>query len=191
MQQKQTMRLAMKERLTKLGENDRRVQSQVIVRELRKLIGDPPKTIAVYLPYTDEPDIKPLIADLMANKFSLCLPKADTHRMTMHRFYSMMEIHKNVITGIPEPLPTEPIMNEKLIDIVLVPGRAFTSSCLRLGRGSGGYDHWIAEQRKRNPATQYFGLCFDNQIVQDVPLAEHDQRMDAVVTSTHVYRAEK
>ena len=32
---------------------------------------------------------------------------------------------------------------------ILIPGRAFDAKGNRLGRGNGGYDKWIAEQRER------------------------------------------
>lgn len=66
--------------------------------------------------------------------------------------------------------------------IVLVPGRAFDRERQRLGRGNGGYDIWIAKQRQQNPATKYWGVAFEHQIVPSIPVESHDQPMDAVVT---------
>lgn len=180
--------MAIKERLMKLSDNDRRVESQIIVRELTKLLGDTPLTVGVYLPYIDEPDIKPLLSDLLKRGFHLCLPKADPHKMMMYPIHSLTDIQKNSITGIPEPLSFASPIDEKTIDVVLVPGRAFTDKCVRLGRGSGGYDHWIEDQRKRNSETKYIGLCFDCQLVQAVPTASHDQLMDIVVTPSKIFR---
>lgn len=186
MDTKASIRLAIRDRLQKLSENDRRVESQVIVRELKKLIANS-KAVGVYLPYVDEPDIRPLITDLLSQKIVICLPKAATHGMAMHQILSLEDIQRNPVTNIPEPITLNPL-DEKTIDVVIVPGRAFTARCERLGRGNGGYDRWIAEQRKRNPATQMIGVCFECQILQNMILEPHDEKMDAVLTSTRILR---
>ncbi len=180
MEAKKELRQAMKERLARMSENDRRVESQIIVRELRKLLPTAPAMIAVYIPYLDEPDIRPLIAELLEQKNMICLPKAEPHRMTMHQIRSLDDIQKNPVTSIIEPARDAPV-DEATIDLVLVPGRAFTNTGLRLGRGNGGYDRWMHEQHIRNPKTQYLGICFDCQIVQEMPTEEHDERVDRVL----------
>jgi 5-formyltetrahydrofolate cyclo-ligase len=65
---------------------------------------------------------------------------------------------------------------------VLVPGRAFTKAGGRLGRGGGTYDRWINAQRKKNPATRFIGVCFRCQIIKELPMEEHDEKVDEVVT---------
>lgn len=188
MEAKAELRKAMKERLSRMSDNDRRVESQIIIRELRKLLPQAPSTIAVYVPYGDEPNIRPLVTELLEQKNVICLPKAEMHRMTMHRIRSLDDIRRNPVTNIIEPADTSSF-DEKRIDCVLVPGRAFTKNGQRLGRGNGGYDRWISEQRRRNPNTRFIGVCFDCQIVQDMPTETHDERVDCVVTPT--VKAEK
>jgi 5-formyltetrahydrofolate cyclo-ligase len=183
---KSELRLAIRDRLKKMSDNDRRVESQVIVRELKKILTSA-RTVAVYMPYLDEPDIRPLITDLLAEKIVICLPKAAPHGMAMHRIQSLEEVQRNPITNIPEAIENAPL-DEKTIDVVLVPGRAFTPGCERLGRGNGGYDRWISDQRKKNPRTQMIGLAFECQILQDITIEPHDEKLDAVLTSTKVYR---
>lgn len=183
MNAKKELRQAIKERLSRMSENDRRVESNIIVRELRKLLPSSPVTIAVYIPYADEPDIRPLITELLDQKNTICLPKAEMHRMTMHRIRSLDDVRKNPVTNIIEPNDLSPF-DERAIDIVLVPGRAFTRNGQRLGRGNGGYDRWIAEQRIRNPETRFIGVCFDCQIVQEMPTETHDERVDTVISAT-------
>lgn len=183
MQAKAELRQAIKERLARMSENDRRVESQIIVRELRKLLPQSPSTIAVYIPYADEPNIRPLITELLEQKNMICLPKAEMHRMTMHRIRSLDDIRKNSTTSIIEPADLSPF-DEQTIDVVLVPGRAFTRRGIRLGRGNGGYDRWMHEQRIRNLKTRYLGVCFDCQIVQEMPTEAHDERVDTVISAT-------
>ncbi len=181
MEAKAELRRAIKERLSRMSENDRRVESQIILRELRKILPSGPHTIGIYSPYLDEPNLTPLITELLEQKNVVCMPKSGTHSMLMHRILSLQEIGRNPVTNIIEPIIDRPV-DETTMQTVVVPGRAFTKEGVRLGRGNGGYDRWIQEQRKRNPATRFIGVCFDCQIVQDMPVEGHDEKVDLLVT---------
>ncbi len=186
MEEKSALRRAIKERLSKFSENDRRVESGIIVRELRKLITEGMKTVAVFSPYVDEPNITPLITEWLDQKKVICLGKNEGNRMIMHRIFSIDDIARNPTTNIPEPTEIHPIL-EETIDIVLVPGRAFTKEGGRLGRGNGGYDRWISIQRKRNSETQVVGMCFDCQMIDALPMEPHDEKVDIVLTPSKKY----
>ncbi len=186
MEAKAELRRAIKERLQRLSENDRRVESQIIVRELRKILPPPPALIALFSPYVDEPDITPLITELLKKKNVICMGKLEANHMVMHHIRSVADVHRNPVTNILEPRDDSPAEEGK-ISVAIVPGRAFTQKGERMGRGNGGYDDWIAAQRKRSPNTQYVGICFDCQIVQDLPTEPHDQAVDTVITPLHRY----
>lgn len=67
------------------------------------------------------------------------------------------------------------------LDVVVVPGLAFARDGRRLGRGRGHYDRFLATV---GPRCLSVGVGFAEQLVDDVPTAEHDVRLDAVVTDT-------
>ena len=72
-------------------------------------------------------------------------------------------------------------------DVLFVPLVGFTETCERLGQGGGHYDRWLAE----HPGRVTIGLAWDAQLIEparDLPLEPHDQRLDAVVTPTRIYR---
>ena len=165
-----------------MSENDRRVESQILVRELRKKLTACTEVIALYSPYLDEPDLRPLITELLEQKNVICLPKVTGNHLSMHRIQSLEDIARSPLTNIPEPISDHPV-DEAHISFVIIPGRAFTREGIRLGRGNGGYDRWITEQRKRNPVTKYIGVCFECQIVQDIPTEAHDEKVDCVMTA--------
>lgn len=181
MEAKTSLRLAIKERLARMSEAERRVESQVIVRTLDPLLTGK-KTIAVYMPYIDEPNIRPIILQLLKQKNVVCMPKVDGLRMSMHRIYSLEDVGRNPKTNIVEPTDPAPI-DESSVDIVIVPGRAFTKEGQRLGRGNGGYDRWITQQKKRNTKTMYIGVCFECQLLTELPVEGHDERVNSVITS--------
>ena len=85
---------------------------------------------------------------------------------------------------IKQPLETESrpeaLEHPEGLDLVLVPGLAFTADGARLGRGKGYYDTYLA---KCGPRTKTLALAFKEQVLEGVPMEEHDRRVDQVVTS--------
>jgi len=73
------------------------------------------------------------------------------------------------------------------IDLALIPGLGFDSSGRRLGRGAGFYDRWIENRLKYSEPLTLVGVCFDEQLIEQVPTDPHDQTMDRVVTPTATY----
>ena len=70
------------------------------------------------------------------------------------------------------------------VDVVIVPGVAFTAEGDRLGQGGGWYDRFLTEIRPDCPA---IGVGFAPQIVDSLPVEPHDVRLDLVVTDEGVY----
>jgi 5-formyltetrahydrofolate cyclo-ligase len=73
-------------------------------------------------------------------------------------------------------------------DLILVPGVAFDGAGRRLGYGGGFYDAFLAGIERGIPR---IGLCFEIQIVGEVPAGDRDEKVTAVVTEQRVVRAEK
>ncbi|TRY63957.1 hypothetical protein TCAL_07693 [Tigriopus californicus] len=68
------------------------------------------------------------------------------------------------------------------LDLILVPGLAFTASGQRLGRGKGYYDTYLQKCKSiLSPGPQTLALAFQEQIVDHIPTHDHDQSLDAVI----------
>lgn len=63
------------------------------------------------------------------------------------------------------------------VDLILVPGVAFTEAGDRIGYGAGYYDGVL----KKYPDAYKLGLAFSFQMVDSIPLEPHDMRVDGVV----------
>jgi len=93
---------------------------------------------------------------------------------------------------VPGPFgPLQPAGEPEIMvpDVVFVPLIGFNERCERLGQGGGHYDRWLAE----HPGRVTIGLAWDAQRVEPasaLPVEEHDQRLDAVVTPTRIYLSE-
>lgn len=68
-------------------------------------------------------------------------------------------------------------------DVLFIPLLGFTAQGERLGQGGGHYDRWLAE----HPDATAIGLAWDAQLVEDLPMEEHDVPLAAVVTPTRIY----
>ena len=79
--------------------------------------------------------------------------------------------------GIPEP--GGEAIDPQSIDAVIVPGLAFTPDGQRLGQGGGYYDQFMPLLRKD---CSTIGVCFQEQLVAEVPAEAHDRRVQVVVT---------
>jgi 5-formyltetrahydrofolate cyclo-ligase len=66
-------------------------------------------------------------------------------------------------------------------DVVIVPGLAFTAQGDRLGQGGGWYDRFLAGVRAE---CRTIGVGFVEQIVDTLPVEDHDVRLDHVVTES-------
>lgn len=68
--------------------------------------------------------------------------------------------------------------------VLLLPGLAFDLLGMRLGRGKGCYDRFLANW-KGAPALK-IAVCLDCQIVKEVPTACHDQQVDYICTESGI-----
>ncbi len=78
--------------------------------------------------------------------------------------------------GVMEPREGRVCLPED-IDLMLVPAMAFDRRGGRLGHGKGYYDRYF--EHYTGPKV---GICFDFQLVDEVPCEPFDVRVDAVLT---------
>ena len=63
----------------------------------------------------------------------------------------------------------------------------FDKTLNRLGYGKGYYDRTISKLRKLKNIF-VIGLAYDNQMVQNNPAENHDEKMDIILTDKKIYR---
>ncbi len=64
-------------------------------------------------------------------------------------------------------------------ELVLVPALAVDRRGTRLGRGGGGYDRALP---RRNAVARTLAIVFDEEVVDALPAAPHDQPVDGALT---------
>ncbi|ERK49331.1 5-formyltetrahydrofolate cyclo-ligase [Leptotrichia sp. oral taxon 879] len=78
--------------------------------------------------------------------------------------------------------------DEEILDVVIVPALAFDSKKNRIGFGGGYYDTFLEKVRKKNNKALFIGVCYDFQIIDEVPVEEHDIILDCVVSEKKVLK---
>ncbi len=176
---KNVLREKVKNRLTELhrvrGAFDHQIRHRLIenedVRNADVVMG--------YFPMKDEVDLFPLYFKLLSRGKTLVFPRVDPHKgcMTAHRVSDLSADSTVGSFGLREPLSSSPKTSRKEIDVIVVPGLAFTETGQRLGRGGGFYDRFLDGYRGSRVAAAY-----EQQLLPEVPFTEHDQTVDTIVT---------
>ena len=178
---KQLLRQSIEERLSHMPPVDRQRESRSICRRLEPLIPSG-SVICAYSALPSEVDLTPLITLLLTRGDRVFFPCVENRTLFFRRVKDLQDLQPGPY-GILEPSKESELLDPQSLSIALIPGRAFDRDGNRLGRGNGGYDHWICVQRALNPKTKYWGVAWECQIVDSVPAEGHDERMHAIVTA--------
>lgn len=134
--------------------------------------------VLTYSAFGSEIDLKALNSD--TKSFYLTRTNEGSN-LTIHNLDSKQERHKY---GYLQPVPgLEPISPSR-IDLVLVPGLAFSVDGSRLGYGKGYYDRLLAKM----PKTIFAGVCPSSQIMEDIPQHEFDVKMHYLITEDKIIK---
>lgn len=84
---------------------------------------------------------------------------------------------------IREPSTGIDVMDNGDLEIIIVPGVAFSRSGCRMGHGAGYYDEFLTRYVQKFGTRPYLiGVALSEQIVDEVPVEPHDWKMDSVIT---------
>jgi 5-formyltetrahydrofolate cyclo-ligase len=135
--------------------------SASINNQLAKLINS--SSILVFRPFSTEPQIQNLLEKIKINE--------EKHTHIYFPDNKELKIYREWDLGVASP---EEIAR---IEIVIVPGLAFTKNGERIGRGRGWYDQMLAQMKN----SKKIGVCFAKQIYEILPQDVFDQKVDQVI----------
>jgi 5-formyltetrahydrofolate cyclo-ligase len=138
-------------------------------------------SVLLFAPLPDELDLCPLVELALSAGKMVALP-AFVPGTSGYAARQIIDVAKDIVPGkfgVREPVDgcVEVPLNQ--LDLVLVPGIAFDARGGRLGRGKGFYDRLLASVRGTK-----CGVAFDEQLVDAVPFAPHDIRLNCILTPT-------
>jgi 5-formyltetrahydrofolate cyclo-ligase len=145
------------------------------------------RTVAGYASFGSEFDTAAFNAAVLAGGKRLILPRIDRPRRVM-MFHAVTDLQESLVAGVwgirePDPLVC-PRADLDDVDMMLVPGLAFTTRCERLGYGGGFYDAAIEMTR---PQANKVAAAFSMQIVETLVIEPHDRIVDLLVTEDASY----
>ena len=151
--------------------------SQSICEDLSKIVLERNfKTVHTFLPMGNEVNIFPLIKSLLKKQITVVTPRALSGRKMQHLvLHSLNELEEGIF-GTKHPANSFEYQGQ--YDLIIVPGLAFDSQHNRLGYGSGYYDNFLQHQH----SALKVGICFAFQIISQVPVEPHDQKVDLVLS---------
>lgn len=172
---KSLLRKEVRAKLSVLGDAEKANRSAIIASEIKShlaVVGA--RVVALYSPLGNEPLLWGLVEELSA-KMLVLLPKVEGEIMNFY-YYDKGNVAPGAF-GIMEPQCGEAVLPYE-IDAVVVPGVAFTKDGARMGRGKGYYDKYLSQKDFRGVK---IGVCYAEQILDELPVEPHDVRMDCVV----------
>lgn len=153
------------------------LRSAALRKHLAPYLQQKELCVAIYAPLEHEVNLLPLMQEYPQHRFvfPLCLPG---HKL---RFHEVRDIAADMQPGamnIPEPAPHTPAVAPQDIDLLIVPGVAFTHRGDRMGYGGGFYDRFLP----LCPQAQVMALAFAEQMEEFIPTEPHDLRIENIIT---------
>lgn len=205
------LKVALRQRVLARRKQLRRAESEVLVSASAQLVAQvladarwrAARGVAAFVGVRGEPDTWALLEQTLSAGKRLWLPRVDGPRMVFWelREPADLEALERRKMGLREPAErgrSSPAPGPaEGVDLILVPGLAFSPRGLRLGFGAGHYDRafgsrWPAarwaEAGREGTRAVAMGTCLDEFIVDDLPEEAHDLPMDALVSEAGVRR---
>lgn len=142
-------------------------------------------TIFSFLSFRDEVNIDDFIEKVVEDGKQLYVPRTmmEEKQMVPYLFLGWESLVIGSY-GIREPGSMCRFSGENIpFDVIVVPGVAFTMDGHRLGYGGGYYDRFFSQLENR---PLLVGVCFNKQILSDIPVESHDYQVDYLVTEKGV-----
>lgn len=142
----------------------------------------------VYVDFRSEVETRYLLAWLLRQGKEVMVPHTLVHERRLLPV-AIRDMDKDLAPGfcsIPEPreeLRTGRVRAASEIETIILPGSVFDEKGGRLGYGGGYYDRFLANEA---PVATRIGLAFELQVVDQLILGTHDERLDILVTEKRV-----
>ena len=182
------LRAELRERLARQPAAERDAKSERVVATLDAMTdvrtADP---LVLHRPLPSEVSIDRLLGLALARGQRVLAPRVAGNRLEAVPISFDTDWRRSTL-GVLEPHGGAAFALETLrgaSTVIVVPGLGFDAHCRRLGRGGGHYDRFIAVVRALAPVL-VIGVAYELQIVREIPVERHDERLDRVVTEARV-----
>jgi 5-formyltetrahydrofolate cyclo-ligase len=184
---KSDIRKMLRERLEAISPEERRRRSAAACAHL---LASPEflaaRVIMLYLSMPTEVETAAIALRAWQEGKTVAVPVVnwEQRRMLPVEITSLQTGLTTVGPGVREPVSGKPIP-PNLLDLVIVPGLGFSPDGYRIGRGMGFYDRFLAQEEFLGLSC---GLAFEDQVVEGIPVLDHDMPLSMLVTDRGIRR---
>ena len=140
--------------------------------------------VSGFIPYKSEITTVPLMNALRRSGWQTSLPVVIAPGEPL--VFRAWKPGDPLVPGVWDiPMPAETAA-EVFPDVLLVPLLAFDAKGYRLGYGGGFYDRTLEKLRKLKRVVA-IGVAYHAQMVDEVPIGEHDAPLDFVMTERETF----
>ncbi len=150
------------------------------------------KTVMFYVSFRSEVETEKMTRNTLKLKKKIVIPVVHGEKIVVSEIKNLKKELTKGSFGIKEPKKEfRRRVNQKEIDLVVVPGVVFDKRGGRLGYGRGYYDRFlrsksIKSRMSRSRQCALIGLAFDLQIARKIPLVKGDMKVDKIVTESGI-----
>lgn len=137
------------------------------------------EVVAAFCALTDEPATEAVLRRWVEHGKRVAVPRVEGDTMRFF-YYDPAKLQRGSF-GIEEPSDEAELCPPAEIELMIVPGVAFTASGDRMGRGRGYYDKYLSQSDFRGYT---IGVGYAHQLLPSLPTEEHDVRLDEVIVES-------
>ena len=182
--QKKFLRSEINSRLKAMSADERKFLSTAAVEKfLLHPIYKNSKIIMAYSSTALEIQLGEIFFTALSHGKILAIPFIRGREMFAAELSSVDELEIGAYGILTVKNADDKIIDAKKIDCIVTPGLAFDANCNRLGKGGGYYDKFFVNAIN----AKKIALAYDCQIVDKVPVEQHDMPVDVVITPTKIF----
>lgn len=142
------------------------------------------KVIFSFVSFGSEVNTKNIIVQAIKDHKTVCVPKviSKAEGIKTYRIEGLNELEEGYY-HILEPKTHCIEIDKRTIDLIIIPGVSFDRNGGRIGYGGGFYDRFLYDIEG---AVLKIALAYELQVLQDIPMLQHDIRIDALITEREI-----
>lgn len=184
---KKSLRKEMIQKLNKLLPEDRYAQEKSTYRSLFKLqVWQEADKVAITMPLALEFNLEPLIEAAKQEQKQLFLPVMQEDKSLTFVRWDQATIFQEAAFGIKQPIEPQKSKAIELndLDLIIVPGLAYSKDGARIGFGGGYYDRTLASYNGFTLSLAYSCQIFPKTLWL---IEETDRPIDMIISNKGVY----
>ena len=157
---------------------DKEKKSMIIIDKLLPIL-DNYQSVGVYAAMEDEVNLDKLIEILLQQGKEVYLPRIESNGIEFYQIKSLSDLNYSGAFHLREPKAQNPLKSVHVA--IIVPGISFDTKKNRLGFGRAYFDRYL-----KNKDILKIGVCYEEQICEQLETDPWDVKMDIVVTDKRI-----